>query len=95
MSKKSANSIEKPKRSFLDWIKANKNFVVALCVILALMITAFILSQTIPAGYFEKISEDEYRFVEIEKEFPFWKFLLSPFLLFGTDAGKSVAIIVS
>lgn len=95
MSKKSTNSIEKPKRSFLDWIKANKNFVVALCVILALMITAFILSQTIPAGYFEKISEDEYRFVEIEKEFPFWKFLLSPFLLFGTGAGKTVAIIVS
>lgn len=99
MNKKNAKTIEKPKRSFLDWIKANKTFVVALSVILLLMIVAFTLSQAIPAGEFVKNPKSKfgYDFVIVENNFPVWKFLLSPFLLFGpeTNGGKSVAIIIS
>lgn len=97
MNKKNAKIIEKPKRSFLDWIKTNKTFVVALSVILLLMIVAFTLSQTIPAGEYI-YNKETMRYEFIVKEgftFPFWKFLLSPFLLFGTQAGISVAVIVS
>lgn len=96
MSKKVTKAEEKPKRSFLDWIKDNKTFTVALGVILLLMIVAFTLAKTLPAGLYEwNESIQQYEFKYIENNFPFWKFLLSPFLLFGTNAGKSVAIIVS
>lgn len=94
MGKKSVKTKETPKKSFLDWIKSRKTFVVALGAILVLMITAFILSQVLPAGkYVER--GGTYIYEEVDNNFPFWKFLLSPFLLFGTGAGKSVAIIVS
>ena len=96
MSKKSVNAVQKPKKSFLGWIKANKTFTVALGVILLLMIVSFILAKTLPAGkYTWNEATKQYEFNVIENNFPFWKFLLSPFLLFGTNAGKSVAIIIS
>ena len=96
MSKKSANAVQKPRKSFLDWIKEHKTFVIALCVILSLMIVSFILSQVLPAGEFVK-EGDMYIYHEIPYNFPFWKCILSPFLLFGDKdgAGITVAIIIS
>lgn len=95
MAKKKVNTAKKPKQSFLDWIKANKTFFVALCAILLLMIIAFILTQVLPAGEYVK-SGETYVYVEDPTiKFPFWRFLLSPFLVFGTTDGKTVAIIIS
>ena len=90
MGKKNVNTVKKPKKSFLGWIKENKTFTVALGIILLLMIIGFILTQVLPAGrYVGEVYE------EFKLDFPFWKFLCSPFLLFTTSTGKSVAIIVS
>lgn len=96
MSNKKVNTASKPKKSFIGWIKDNKTFTVALGVILLLMIVAFILAKTLPAGLYEwnEVTK-QYEFITVENNFPFWKFLLSPFLLFGTNAGKSVAIIIT
>lgn len=91
-----SNITIKPKKTVLDWIKSNKTFVIALSVILSLMITAFILTQTIPAGKFEKDpTTGDYILIPKDVKFKFWQFILSPFLLFGTSAGKSAGIIIA
>ncbi|MCQ2792656.1 MAG: hypothetical protein MJ208_03955, partial [Bacilli bacterium] len=94
MSKKKVDVTTKPKKPFFTWIKDNKTFMVALSIILFLMIIVFILSQVLPAGEYKE-QGGEYIYEEVTNNFPFWKFLLSPFLLFGTNAGKSVAIIIT
>lgn len=96
--KEKQKAVEKPKQknSVSKWIKDNKTFVIALCIILVLMITSFILTQTMMTGHFEFNSlTQEYEFVKsADPKFPFWKFALSPFLMFSTSSGITVATIV-
>ncbi len=90
-----SNTKTHKKRTIGEWFKANRTFLVAFIVIFTLMIASFVITKTLPAGEF-KWHEDVGHYVlePVENHFKFWQFICSPFLLFGTEAGITVLIIV-
>lgn len=83
-----------------------KSFITSIAIILSIMILAFVFAKVLPAGTFareivdgtEKILIDaEHPFgiySTVEKDFPFWKFLLSPFLALFSDGGLMIIAII-
>jgi len=80
-----------------------KSFVVAIAVILALMILTYLLTFLIPGGEYDRILDDSgntiidtqggYR--RVEGGLPFWKWLLSPFLVLGAEgSGALIAVLI-
>lgn len=79
-----------------------KSFASALLVILALMIAAYVLTLTIPAGSYARTEDAQGNLVvDVEGGFsyedggiPFWKWLLSPILVLGAaGSGALIAVI--
>ena len=80
-----------------------KSFITAIIVIFALMVAAYILTLVIPAGEYQRIEDANGNlvvdtsapFTFIKGGLPFWKWLLSPFLVLGaTGNGTLIAVIV-
>ena len=80
-----------------------KSFITAIVVVLVLMILTYGLTFVIPGGEYARvldsngnlIIDSSSEFMNVEGGMPFWKWLLSPFLVLGADGGgMMIAIIV-
>ena len=80
-----------------------KSFVTSIAVIFALMVVSFILTRTLPAGEYARtvdaagntVIDSAAGFSYTEGGLPFWKWLLSPFLVLGASGGSMlIAVIV-
>ena len=80
-----------------------KSFITAIAVIFVLMIVAYILTAVIPGGSYARIEDQSGNmiidtaagFSSVEGGIPFWKWILSPFLVLGASgSGTLIAVIV-
>lgn len=72
---------------------SKKTFVSSLLILLALMIAAYVLTFVLPAGEYQvdaggKIIAGTY--AQTEGGIPFWKWLLSPFLVLGAEGSTTI-----
>ena len=80
-----------------------KSFVTALAVIFGLMVLSYILTFIIPGGVYDRIKDENGnviidingKFNPTEGGLPFWKWLLSPFLVLFADGGFTIIAIVA
>ena len=80
-----------------------KSFITAIVVVLVLMILTYGLTFVIPGGEYARVLDNDgnliidssSEFMSVEGGMPFWKWLLSPFLVLGADGGgMMIAIII-
>lgn len=80
-----------------------KSFITAILVIFALMILTYILTFIVPGGQYERVVnangdtviDTSAAFINVDGGIPFWKWILSPFMVLGADgSGTIIAIIV-
>ena len=71
-----------------------RSFLAAIVVLLILMVGTYALTFLIPAGAYTRVPDaagnpvlDPGSFTPVNGGLPFWKFLLSPFLVLGSDGG--------
>ncbi len=78
-----------------------KSFIGAIVIIFALMCLTFAITFVIPGGEYarvvdangvESIVTDSFR--NVEGGLPFWKWLLSPFLVLGADGGGAIIAVI-
>lgn len=82
---------------------STKSFIVAIVVIFALMLFAYVLTMIIPGGYYERIEDEngnivinpDVPFTEVEGGIPFWKWILSPFLVLGADGNVALIAVIA
>ncbi|MGI5977218.1 MAG: hypothetical protein ACOX68_05950 [Candidatus Limivicinus sp.] len=78
-----------------------KSFITAILILLLLMIGTYILSFFVPGGCFERVSENGRELVvpgtyrAAEGGIPFWKFILSPFLVLGSEGGGTIIAVTA
>ena len=81
---------------------STKSFITAIIVIFALMVLTYVLTLIVPAGEFQRVEdangnliiESVDRFTYVDGGIPFWKWLLSPFLVLGASGnGALIAVI--
>ncbi len=73
-------------------LKINKRSFITVCIILfVFMIGAYIMTFFVPRGTFDP-NTNEYLPLE-GQGIPFWKFILSPFLVLGSDSGLTIIVI--
>lgn len=81
---------------------STKSFLTAIAVIFGLMLATYILTLFIPGGSYNRIDDGNGNliidtaggFTQVEGGIPFWKWLLSPFLVLGASGnGTLIAII--
>jgi len=79
-----------------------KSFITSILVIFTLMITAYILTLVLPAGTYNRVCDEHGNllidttgnFIYLSGGIPFWKWLLSPFLVLGASgSGTLIAVI--
>ncbi|MBR2789029.1 MAG: YfcC family protein [Eggerthellaceae bacterium] len=82
---------------------SQRSFLASLAVIFALMVITYLLTLVIPAGQYARtideagntIIDTSAGFVYTEGGIPFWKWLLSPFLVLGASgSGTLIAVII-
>jgi len=80
-----------------------KSFITAIAVIWVLMILTYILTFVIPGGEYSRVVDDggnlvidtAAEFLKVEGGIPFWKWILSPFLVLTADGNVAlIAVIV-
>ena len=80
-----------------------KSFITAIAVIFALMIVAYVLTMLIPGGSYARFEDESGNliidtvggFSSIDGGIPFWKWILSPFLVLGASgSGTLIAVII-
>lgn len=91
--------MEKQKEKHLN-ISA-KSFITALVVIFALMLVSYVLTFIIPGGSYERVTDsngnvviDPNSFTQVDGGIPFWKWLLSPFLVLGAEGSFTIIAII-
>ncbi len=79
-----------------------QSFVTAIVVLLMLMISTYALSFFIPAGEYVRTANSAgdlllhpNSYSQVDGGIPFWKFLLSPFLVLGAEGGGLIAAILA
>ena len=81
---------------------STKSFITAIAVIFALMVVTYALTLFVPGGSYARTVDEsgntlidtEGGFSEVEGGIPFWKWLLSPFLVLGASgSGALIAVI--
>ena len=81
---------------------STRSFITAIIVIFALMVLTYILTLVVPSGAFQRIEDENGNliigsvddFSYTEGGIPFWKWLLSPFLVLGASGnGALIAVI--
>lgn len=80
-------------------LKINKRSFITVCIILlSFMIISYILTFIIPHGYYPSQEEinngSDIIYTAIDgKGFSFWKFILSPILVLGSDSGITIIVV--
>lgn len=78
-----------------------KSFIGAIVIIFALMCLTFAITFVVPGGEYERVVDadgiesivtDSFQYVE--GGLPFWKWLLSPFLVLGADGGGAIIAVI-
>ncbi len=80
-----------------------KSFIIAISVIFALMLATYILTLVIPAGSYGRVEDangnlvidTDSGFTFVEGGIPFWKWLLSPFLVLGASGSGSIIAVIA
>lgn len=84
----------KPKKKLNPTIRA---LLVSVIVLVGLLIVSYILTFIVQPGMFVRNPDgtiDPASYTSLTRDFPFWKFLLSPFLVFTMDDATTVALIL-
>ena len=80
-----------------------KSFITAIAIIFALMVVTYVLTFLIPGGEYARTVDAEGHtvidtaagFKEVQGGLPFWKWLLSPFLVLGAEgSGTLIAVLI-
>ena len=80
-----------------------KSFIMAIGIIFLLMVFTYVLTLVIPGGEYARITDEaghsmidtEGGFHYVEGGIPFWKWLLSPFLVLGAEgSGTIIAVLI-
>ncbi len=80
-----------------------KSFITAIVVIFCLMIASYVLTLIIPGGQYQRIEDangnllidTQGGFAYVEGGIPFWKWLLSPFLVLGASGSGSLIAVIA
>lgn len=96
-----SDTLEKKEKKGLDI--STKSFITAIIIIFALMILTYILTFIIPGGQYDRIADEsgnmiidpDGRFTSIAGGIPFWKWILSPFLVLGADGGGTIIAVIA
>ncbi len=80
-----------------------KSFLISLGVIFALMVAAFVLAITVPGGQYARIVNEAGNtvidtaggFTSVQGGIPFWKWILSPFLVLGAQGNSLLIAIIA
>ncbi|MBR5740053.1 MAG: hypothetical protein IKX81_02025, partial [Firmicutes bacterium] len=81
---------------------STRSFVVAIAVIFALMLLTYVLTFLIPGGEYARTIDEAGNTVidtqggyhQVEGGIPFWKWLLSPFLVLGSDGSAALIAVL-
>ncbi|MCR5182565.1 MAG: TIGR00366 family protein [Clostridia bacterium] len=81
---------------------STKSFVVAIAVIFALMLLTYVLTFLIPGGEYARTLDEAGNTVidtqggyhQVDGGIPFWKWLLSPFLVLGSDGSAALIAVL-
>ena len=94
----------KGKRDHSDGINIGaRSFLIAIGIIFILMVATYVLTLVIPGGEYARITDEaghsvidtESGFHYVEGGIPFWKWLLSPFLVLGAEgSGTIIAVLI-
>ena len=94
----------KGKRDNSDGINIGaRSFLIAIGIIFILMVATYVLTLVIPGGEYARITDEaghsvidtESGFHYVEGGIPFWKWLLSPFLVLGAEgSGTIIAVLI-
>ena len=80
-----------------------RSFLISIGIIFALMVATYVLTLVIPGGEYARITDasgntvidTDAGFRYVEGGIPFWKWLLSPFLVLGAEgSGTLIAILI-
>ena len=79
-----------------------KSFITALAVIFGLMVLSYLLTFIIPGGVYDRIKDENGNMIidpngafnSVQGGLPFWKWILSPFLVLGADGGFTIIAII-
>jgi len=82
---------------------STKSFITAIAVIFALMLLTYILTFAIPGGEYARIPDangnpiidTDSGFKYIEGGIPFWKWILSPFLVLGAEGSATIIAVIA
>lgn len=80
-----------------------KSFITSIAVIFALMLISYILTLVIPGGLYDRVEDVNGNLVidvtggfnNVQGGIPFWKWLLSPFLVLGAEGGFTIIAIIA
>ncbi len=80
-----------------------KSFITAIVVIFCLMVVSYVLTLVIPSGEYQRIEDangnlvidTQGGFAHVEGGIPFWKWLLSPFLVLGASGNSSLIAVIA
>ncbi len=80
-----------------------KSFITALAVIFALMIGTYVLTFIIPGGEYARVTDASgnqmidttVAFANVEGGLPFWKWILSPFLVLGAEGSGTILAVLA
>ena len=81
---------------------STKSFITAILVIFVLMILTYVLTFIVPGGEFARIEDElgnliidtNQGFTNVEGGIPFWKWILSPFLVLGAEGNVSLIAVI-
>ena len=79
-----------------------RSFVIAIGIIFILMVATYILTLVVPGGEYARVQDaagntiiDTDHFSYVDGGIPFWKWLLSPFLVLGAEgSGTIIAVLI-
>ncbi len=78
-----------------------RSFITALIIIFVLMVVCYVLTFVIPGGQYARIEQDgnlivdRSSYTEVEGGIPFWKWILSPFLVLGAEGGTTLIAVIA
>ena len=82
---------------------STKSFITAIAVIFVLMLLTYVLTFIIPGGEYARVPDENGNMVidtvsgfkEVEGGIPFWKWLLSPFLVLGAEGSGTIIAVIA
>ena len=82
---------------------STKSFIVAIAIIFILMLLTYVLTFIVPGGEYDRILDDngnliidpngEFKYVD--GGLPFWKWILSPFLVLGAEGSSTIIAVIA